>query len=109
MSTTTIPPFGRGSLAVGTGRRFHIHLLGAAILREQLHDGDVMIETATNAKVVRMRTELQTPPSRPAPPTIPTPREPEPETSDVRMVFPVIDERTVRLIRGTVQTARHTR
>lgn len=64
MSSTTIPPLGRGVLATGkrVGRHFHAHVLGLAIIRDQLHDGDAMIESADgNAKVVRMRTELREP------------------------------------------------
>lgn len=63
MSSTTIPPLGRGVLATGkrVGRHFHTHVLGLAIIRDQLHDGDVMIENDDGAEVVRMRTERREP------------------------------------------------
>lgn len=63
MSSTMIPPLGRGVLATGkrVGRHFHAHVLGLTIIRDQLHDGDTMIESTDGARVVRMRTELQEP------------------------------------------------
>lgn len=61
MTSTAIPPLGRSVLATGrrVGRHFHAHVLGLAIIRDQLRDGDVMIEGASDEKIVRMRTERQ--------------------------------------------------
>lgn len=108
MTSTMIPPFGRGVLATGkrVGGAFHLHVLGAAIIRDQLADGDVMVEHS-GEKVTRMRTELQQPVPRPRRPkhlpTVPIPRAPVDDvaTDVLPVVFPHIDRaETAKLILG---------
>lgn len=56
-NTTRIPAVGNLRPGRRIGHQFHQHVLGATIVREQLHDNDVMIEDATGERVVRFRTE----------------------------------------------------
>lgn len=60
-STARIPAIGNLRPGRRIGLQFQHHLLGAAIVRQQLHDNDVMIEDATGERVVRFRTERVVP------------------------------------------------
>lgn len=107
MSSTMIPPLGRGVLATGrrVGKAFHLHVLGSSIIRDQLHDGDVMVEARTAEKVTRMRTELYEPVplTRPklSPVELAVARAEQDTTEVIPVVFPrIASDETAKLILG---------
>lgn len=99
MTTTAVPPYRRGPvLAAGriTNRKLHANVLGIAIIREQLHNGDVMVEGRSGLSIVRHRTELETP-VRPGVPLMP------PTTAPMRATagrHRIVEPTAVRIITG---------
>lgn len=106
MTSTLVPPSARGTLAVGkvVGRHLHMHVLGLAIIRDQLVDGDEMFEDATGQRVVRMRTELVKPvaPVAGFVRTVPMPRISPDDipTGKMPLAYPIVEPTTVRIITG---------